>query len=1127
MNIIAKDTLQKEPTLSIRLIGEPQIFLGENQPVQFQYRKSVALLAYLAATQKAYSREYLADFFWRNLSEKNAQAGLRKTLSDINREIPNLLAIESHSISLSISSSIEIDCLTFEKTILTIRKKSIEELSETHIKQLENLLLVYRQPFLNGFTVQNAPDFDNWILLQRGYLHNLIVEALLKLCDYTYWAGQYQRSMEYAQELLQIEPALEEAHYKLMSLYALNGQRTMALNQYAICKEALYETYRSLPKKKIDDLYDRIRSEQGNKPLGRTLPVPTSPIYGREEDIEHVLFRLAEEQCRILTITGPGGIGKTHLALMVGNEINRYATEYFEDGVIFVSLQALNSIHSLSSSIAHQLGYSYVKESDPVEQLCDFLAPYKMVLILDNFEQLVVSLQSFQGEQYDLLSRILQSAPGVKLLITSRIRLNFQGEYVYPLHGISYPVREEKEIASIRNYPAVLLFLQRAEQLNGRYDPGEEELHSIIDICQSVNGLPLGILLAAGWTNLLTAREIADNIKNGKGQKRLEIFATGGQDMPERHRDMDSVFRQSWRMISAKQQKMLAALSFFPSSFSIEAAIDVSQADLSDLRVLLDHSLLDRKFSGRLKMHDLLRQYASSQGVDISGVYLRICHYYSARVVQWEKDLKNERQIQAIDEMNLEIDNLRAIWDENLSNENYLCAAKMFEGMCHYYRWRHYYAEAANFCENLIRKLEEKQTFEPDFSIQDTYRLLAKVLTWQSTFIKLDKAGAYLSRSMKVLDDPILEGCDIRAERAFTSYWMAAISSQTGKFNEAIQLYNESKFLYESLQDEWHLKNLYLSQGIMLWDKSDYYAGKKLVEESLAISRSIGDRRGIANALLWLGNILLFLGDRKGEKMVRESLSLFSELGDGMSGRSATVQACSSLFILGMYEEACDLLQKNSSLNTYNLRQDSFNTIFAISLIHTGNYEEARLYVEKGVTFARELGEAHAENLALNMQSWFFIYEKDFEKAEKVLHESLLNSHKHNVKEMESLALSLLALIWVLMKKNGKILSHIQKAIQIAEEINSYTSKLFALASFSLFLSVFGDRKLGYAVYAYAWQYPLLCNSVWWKDHVGLKIEELAEELPGDEIELAKIRFTEMTLDDVISSVMNEMKAEM
>ena len=169
-----------------------------------------------------------------------------------------------------------------------------------------------------GFYIQKAPAFENWLSIQRGNLQVLMIEALQLASNYTYRIGQFQKSMDYTRRLLVVEPALEEAHYKLMSLLALSGQRSLALSQYDICKKTLLKAYGTFPQEETTALYNRIRLEPEIQQPNKNFPVSTMPILGREEDIQQVWARLCKEQCRILTILGPGGVGKTHLALMVG-----------------------------------------------------------------------------------------------------------------------------------------------------------------------------------------------------------------------------------------------------------------------------------------------------------------------------------------------------------------------------------------------------------------------------------------------------------------------------------------------------------------------------------------------------------------------------------------------------------------------------------------------------------------------------------------------------------------------------------------------------------------------------------------------------------------------------------------
>ena len=891
-------TLWNEERLQIRLLDEPQIKLGETI-LSFQYRKSLALLAYLATTRKVYSREYLAGFLWGKISETNAQAGLRKIVSEINAYLSPYLLTDNRQIGLNLKLPIDIDVITFEQNILPIRQKPVELVTKEEMEQLEIGLDVYQTGFMPGFYIQKAPAFENWLSIQRGNLQVLMIEALQLASNYTYRIGQFQKSMDYTRRLLVVEPALEEAHYKLMSLLALSGQRSLALSQYDICKKTLLKAYGTFPQAETTALYNRIRLEPEIQQPNKNLPVSNMPILGREEDIQQVWARLCKEQCRILTIMGPGGVGKTHLALMVGKQIYELAKGPFQHGAVFVPLQALQTVQSLSSTIAFQLGYTYDKDIDPTQQLCDYLVPFKLLIVLDNFEQLIPSMNDYAGEKYEFLNRILRAAPGVKLLITSRIRLNLRDEYVYHLQGISYPGNEVSGQNDLQNYPAVALFIQRAEQMLGNYQPDENDFQAIIEICRFVNGLPLGILLAAGWIRLLSAREIADKLMHNDKETSVVFLTSGGSDMPLRHRNMDSVYRQSWDMITPQQQDALAALCIFNSTFSLEAAQSIARIQLMDLIQLIDHSLLKRNDNGRFQIHDLLRQYVTNQDIDIQPAYDRSCDYFSEKIIAWEGAIKGKDQVKAIHEMNLEIDNLRGMWKYAIREKNIACLTKVFEGLCLFYDWRHFYAEGLAFCENITSLLQTNDSFGESLSKKDHLRFLSRALTWQSVFAASSETELLLRQSLSILDAPILQDEDTRSEKAFALHMLAVYISQTGYHDEAFDLYYKSLAIYETLGDDWHLEKILTSFGPLLWDRSAYEEAYQVIERAYHLAKKIGDQRGIAETLIWLGNISLLSGDFRGEKMVRESFSIIEQIGCEMGGVKVRNQLYSPSFSWG------------------------------------------------------------------------------------------------------------------------------------------------------------------------------------------------------------------------------------
>ena len=787
-------------------------------------------------------------------------------------------------------------------------------------------------------------------------------------------------------------------------------------------------------------------------------------------------------------------------------------------------LQALQTVHSLSSTIAFQLGYTYDKDIDPTQQLCDYLVPFKLLIVLDNFEQLIPSMNDYAGEKYEFLNRILRAAPGVKLLITSRIRLNLRDEYVYHLQGISYPGNEVSGQNDLQNYAAVALFIQRAEQVLGNYQPDENDFQAIIEICRFVNGLPLGILLAAGWIRLLSAREIADKLMHNDKETSVVFLTSGGSDMPFRHRNMDSVYRHSWDMITSQQQDALAALCVFNSTFSLEAAQSIARIQLMDLIQLIDHSLLKRNDNGRFQIHDLLRQYVTNQGIDIQPAYDRSCDYFSEKIIAWEGAIKGKDQVNAIYEMNLEIDNLRGMWKYAIREKNITCLTKVFEGLCLFYDWRHFYVEGLAFCENITGLLQTNDSFGESLSKKDRLRFLSRALTWQSVFAASSETELLLRQSLSILDDPILQDEDTRSEKAFALHMLAVYISQTGYHDEAFDLYYKSLAIYETLGDDWHLEKILTSIGPLLWDRSAYEEAYQMIERAHHLAKKIGDQRGIAETLIWLGNIALYLGDFSGEKMVRESFSIIEQIGCEMGGVKVRNQLYSSLFILGLFKEACELMQADVNEATIYFRPDISHTLYAIGLIHMGNYEQAKLYADSGINLARQIKDDYGICLAIVTSSWLQIVNKQFDEARILLREGSDHSLKKELKELFSWINANLGLTEIFTGNLEQAGKHLVLALEMALEINGYGAKCFSVAAVPLWMKANNKNVFSIACYDYVRQNPIIGNSAFYQQIFRDEIEPLLTDLSEDEVNDLTEQFEKMSFDEVIGIILDEMK---
>ncbi len=348
--------------------------------------------------------------------------------------------------------------------------------------------------------------------------------------------------------------------------------------------------------------------------------------------------------CRLLTLLGPGGSGKTRLALeTAAGQLDNYS-----HGVWFASLAPLQSVDAIVPTVAEALGFRFYEEGDPRQQLLNYLRQKTLLLIMDNYEHLLTGA--------GLVTEILKTAPGVKVLATSRTRLNVGGEHRFQITGMDFPDLPPKASADAIQYSAVKLFLQGARRAQPNFELTGENLSGVIDVCRVVEGMPLAIRLAAAWVAILSPREIAAEIGQG-----IDFLETDLRDVPERQRSMRAVFDHSWKLLAEREREVFQGLSVFRASFTWEAAQRVTGALLQELRILVNKSLLQRaptpstslRTGGRYGMHELLRQYANER-LEASGTAsaVRELHseYYLNILHQRKVDLfsKNRPKLTAL-----------------------------------------------------------------------------------------------------------------------------------------------------------------------------------------------------------------------------------------------------------------------------------------------------------------------------------------------------------------------------------------------------------------------------------------------------------------------------------------------
>lgn len=816
--------------LSLSFLGTFQVSLNKETATRFESDKVRTLLAYLAVEgDRPHRRDALAEMLWpefpptrarRNLNQ--ALLNLRQTIGDKEATPPFLLA-DHTSIQFNLEASFELDVAEFERQLaLTARHDHLNPRTCPGCMALRaSAVALYRGDFLQGLSVDASTSFDEWLTLKREGLHRQAVEALVVLAQYHEDRWELETAREYAQRQVALEPWGEAVHRQLMRLYSHSGQRGPALMQYEKLQQILLEEFGAEPSSETKSLYDRISAGLSHE-LKTNLPPQLTSFLGRQAELAEAALILAQPDCRLLTITGPGGVGKTRLAV----ELARIVASRFLEGVYFVPLATLSPDDSLANAIMTGLQIPFPGSEEPETQLFSHLQDKELLLLLDNFEH----LQGAAG----LIDRILQNAPEVKIVLTSRVRLHFPVETVFELGGL--PVPQEGQIQNLERVGAAQLFIKRAEQARSDFALTTSNATAVSRICRLVEGLPLAIELAASWVRALSCAEIASEIETGLS------FLASPEDMPASYRSMQAVFGRSWQLLTQAEQTTFSQLSLFPGSFTRQAAAEVALATLQVLARLVDQSLLQRESTHRYQIHGLLRQYAAEKLNEadpeiVDGAQTRMINYFLSFATQNQDDyLALEREsTNLLAGMRLAHD--RQMWAENMAyaallSQAWLLRARFFDAR-QGYRWASEAAQKLGDADQLAEYL----------------RGWARACIEQGAY---DEASTHLERSLE-----ICQANDDLAGLASTLYYQGRIAVEEADFDRAQQLLKESRRFFSELGDRSGVaKTLYLEADIPFY-RQDYEGAVALGRQALEIHQDLDDKLGCIRSLGLLADIAL------------------------------------------------------------------------------------------------------------------------------------------------------------------------------------------------------------------------------------------------------------------------------
>lgn len=679
-------------------------------------------------------------------------------------------------------------------------------------------------------------------------------------------------------------------------------------------------------------------------PPRHNLPAATTPFIGRELELNELSDLLTHAGIRLVTILAAGGMGKTRLAL----EAAKCQLPKFPNGVYFIPLVQLREIDTIIPTIAAHLHVQLATAADPAAQLQNYLRDKTMLLVLDNFEHLLAGA--------GLITMLLEAAPRLKILVTSRERLNLRGETGYALGGMTLPTGDTR--TETLNCSAVQLFIQRMQMVQANATVPDDELADVRRICQQVGGMPLGIELAASLVDMLSPQEITAEI-----EQNFDILATEMRDMPPRLRSIRAVFDYSWSRLTEAEREGYMRLAVFRAGFTRDAAQVVTGADFRALKTLLNKSLVQRQAdSDRYVIHELLRQYVEEK-LQASGTaaatHQAHATYYTDLMAQAECRIKGEGQLEALNQIELDFENIRAAW-----------------------QWAVDHAD----CEAIDQSLEALYWF---------CTMRARVPTGEQLF---QQAREQFGLSFDPEAHPVQRRLLLRFDPSGDVY-------QT-QIEQALALARQHRHQSEVAFFLWML-------GYNRFFSSDFKQAIPILEEAIALFQILGEDFYRAESLHWLGVCHRFLGQVEEARAYARQIR---ELSRRTGNKFALARILGSRAIYEVYEDN-DPQARNDLQEAIAIRRElGYQAGVAISLVglsidafFQGDFSRARMFVEDSLTRATDSNSLFPKAMALSMLGWLAVVEEDYNEAWNLCQEGRSISPNPNVPMIAQLGLAMAA----------------------------------------------------------------------------------------------------------------------
>ncbi|MFO7682004.1 MAG: BTAD domain-containing putative transcriptional regulator [Chloroflexota bacterium] len=1008
--------------LKFHLLGRPQISLDDQPVMGFASEKELLLLCYLLLNPGEQSRPQLAGLLWGEMSEERARANLSTAVYNLRQLLPNAITAYRKTAVFNPDQPVWLDTAVLQQAI------------HADDETLATAVGLYRGPFLEGVYPQEAPELEAWLQQERERWRLLALTGLDRLAHSQTRAGEWAAAIATLRRLLDLEPWREESHRALMRLLAGSGQFNAALAQYKTCRALLLEELGVEPMAETTAVYQRIQTAR-QRPQPHNLPPQPTPLVGRAAELGQLFTWLHDPARRLITLAGPGGSGKTRLALAAASD-QAYA---FLDGVVFAPLAEATNRSGLTQAIAAFLGLTLAVGGEQAELLA-YLRDKEMLLLLDNVEQALEPAA-------ELVVALLENAPRLRLLVTSREYLQLRWETRLPLAGLPTPPMEAVDVAA---FDAVRLFVQMGQRVQPDFTLAGQET-AVADLCRLVEGTPLALELAAALLDVESPPQLLAQIRHS-----FDRLETTMRDAPARHRSLRAVFDHSWALLTEAQQTALPRLALFHGGFTPSAALAVAGASSALLAGLSAKTLVRVTADDRCVLHEVVRQYALERLADAPQAAADHAAYFAAQLERAAEALRGPQQTAVAHQLLADLANIEAAWRMAIAAGDAALLRAMAPGLARFYEVAGLFqAGEAAFGAALdglaaappalpvyhamfLLERQEYAAVETAVAAAFSAGLSEPDLLTQAHLITA--AAALRQGDAAAVQETIMQA--LAAAETTRMPWLEAqawrllgqLGERTGDYAQAEQAIRRALTLYEASGDPLGLARTYHGLAAVLFRQGDNQAAQTLFEKALAIQRQV-DPTGLSSArvLAALGTVASNLDqEEQAAAYFQESLAVFQQMGDranaalaaNMLGRLAawdcdfsrartyyaqalawyqaigqrkgeadTQRYLADLALsLGQYEAAERWL--TAVLETYRAIQDKRSvgtTLTRLSLVshYRGDRQTAEQQAEAALAIAAEIGNPLLRAYGLTSLGHALRGQKHWERATAVYHDAI------------------------------------------------------------------------------------------------------------------------------------------